>query len=339
MQNFWQKLNKPIFVLAPMADVTDYAFRTIINKYGKPDVFWTEFVSADGLAHPAAKEKLLIDLKFDKGEHPIVAQIFGSNEENMKNASALCRELGFDGVDINMGCPDRSIEKQGAGASMIKNLEKAKSIIRATKEGAVDIPVSVKTRIGYNKNEINTWIRGLLEEKLPVLTVHLRTRKEMSLVPAHWELMNDIVKLRNEISPETLIIGNGDVLNIEDANKKVLETGCDGIMIGRGIFGNPWLFNRRGINQEFSQLLGSPSAKQDHQKIYIPSLSEKLKVMLEHTKLFEEVLGGHKNFAIMKKHYKAYVNGFDGAKELRVKLMEARDYKEIENIVNDFLKK
>lgn len=316
MKNFWQKLNKPIFVLAPMADVTDYAFRTIINKYGKPDVFWTEFVSADGLAHETAREKLLIDFKFDKGEHPIVAQIFGSNEDNMRQAGKLCRDLGFDGVDINMGCPDKSIEKQGSGASMIKDLEKAKKIISAVKEGAGDIPVSVKTRIGYNKNEINTWIRGLLEERLPLLTVHLRTRKEMSLVPAHWELMEDIVKLRDEISPETLIIGNGDILNIKQGQEKVTQTGCDGIMIGRGIFGNPWLFSQKESID----------------------LEEKLKVMLEHTKLFEEVLGEHKNFAIMKKHYKAYVNGFDGAKDLRVKLMDAKDYNEIESIVNDFLK-
>ncbi len=334
MRNFWQQLKKPIFVLAPMADVTDYAFRTIINKYGKPDVFWTEFVSADGLAHLKAREKLMIDLKFDKGEHPIVAQIFGSNKENMKNAAKLCRELGFDGVDINMGCPDRSIEKQGAGASMIKDLAKAREIISATKEGAGDIPVSVKTRIGYNKNEINTWIRGLLEEKLPVLTVHLRTRKEMSLVPAHWELMQEIIKLRDEISPETLIIGNGDVLNLVDAEEKCKETGCDGVMIGRGIFGNPWLFNRRIL--QTSDIKSQKMS--DVKKEFSPSLSEKLKVMLEHTKLFEEVLGEHKNFAIMKKHYKAYVNNFDGAKDLRVKLMEADSYQEIEKITLDFLK-
>lgn len=338
MNNFWNKLNKPLFVLAPMADVTDYAFRTVINKYGKPDVLWTEFVAADGLAHPIAREKLLIDLKFDKAEHPIVAQIFGSNPQNIESASRLCKELGFDGVDINMGCPDRSVEKQGAGANLIKDINLAREIIKSARLGAGDIPVSVKTRIGYNKNEIDTWIRALLEERLPVLTVHLRTRKEMSLVPAHWELMKDIVKLRDEISPETLILGNGDVLDLEDAKKKCQETGCDGVMIGRGIFGNPWLF-RDARHIKFPEVLGSPSAQPDHQEIYMPSLSEKLRVMLEHTKLFEEVLGPHKNFAIMKKHYKAYVNGFDGAKDLRVKLMDAKDYAEIENIVNDFLKK
>lgn len=311
--------NRPFFVLAPMADVTDYAFRNIINKYGKPDVLWTEFVAADGLAHITAREKLLIDLKFDKGEHPIVAQIFGSNEENIKNAAALCRELGYDGIDINMGCPDKSIEKQGSGAGMIKNFDKAKAVIFSARKGAGEIPVSVKTRIGYNKNEIDTWIRSLLELNLPVLTVHLRTRKEMSLVPAHWELMKDIVKLRDEISPETLIIGNGDVLTIKDGYEKALESGCDGVMIGRGIFGNPWLFR--------------------YDEAYTPSLKEKLRVMLEHTKLFEEVLGPYKNFAIMKKHYKAYVNGFDGAKELRVRLMEAKDYLEIKDIVGNFLAK
>jgi nifR3 family TIM-barrel protein len=316
MKNFWNKLKKPIFVLAPMADVSDCAFRQIINKYGKPDVFWTEFVSADGLAHPKAREKLLIDLKYNENEHPIIAQIFGAKPENIREAAQLCAKLGFDGVDINMGCPDKAIEKQCAGAGMIKYPELARKIIEAAREGAGDLPVSVKTRIGYNKNEIDTWIRGLLEIKLPLLTVHLRTRKEMSDVPAHWELMKDILKLRNEISPETLIFGNGDVIDIKDAEQKVKETGCDGVMLGRAIFGNPWLFSGKTPTQE-----------------------EKLKVMIEHTKLFEKELGPYKNFAIMKKHYKAYVNGFDGAKELRVKLMEAETASEVEEITNDFLSK
>ncbi len=309
---FWGKLKKPIFVLAPMADVTDCVFREIIAKYGKPDVFWTEFVSADGLSHPEAREKLLIDLKFDKGEHPIVAQIFGSNVDNIRTAAMLCRDLGFDGIDINMGCPDKSIEKQSCGAAMIKNPMLAKEIIRVTKEAG--LPVSVKTRIGYNKNEIETWIRAILEENIAVLTVHLRTRKEMSKVPAHWDLMNRVVEIRDEMGKETLIFGNGDVTDLEDARRKVQETRCDGVMLGRAIFGNPWLFSE-----------------------HVPTLEEKLKVMIEHTKRFEEVLVKHKNFAIMKKHYKAYVHGFDGAKELRVKLMEAENAKEIEDITLEFL--
>jgi nifR3 family TIM-barrel protein len=320
VKNFWKTLPKPIFILAPMADVTDCAFRKVIVKYGKPDVVYTEFTSADGLAS-IGKDKLLINFKYSEQERPIVAQIFGGKPENIKKATALCAELGFDGIDINMGCPDRAVEKQLAGAGCIKNPKLAREIIRAAKEGAPNLPISVKTRIGYNKNEIDTWIRELLKEDLAALIVHLRTRKEMSLVPAHWDLMPSIVKLRDEMKKDTLIIGNGDVVDIDDARRKCKETGCDGVMLGRAIFGNPWLF----------------SYSSELENSHIPSLREKLKVMVEHTKLFEKMLGGVKNFAIMKKHYKAYVNGFDGAKELRVKLMDAENAEQVEKIVNNFL--
>ncbi len=313
--NFWEHLKRPIFCLAPMADVTDAAFRQIITKYGKPAIFFTEFVSADGLCS-TGKDKLLVDFMYSETERPIVAQIFGGKPENIKQASALCKELGFDGIDINMGCPDKSVEKQCAGAAMMRNTELAKEIIRAAKEGGGGLPISVKTRIGYNKNEIETWVRELLSEDLAALTVHLRTRKEMSNVPAHWELMKRIIEIRDELRVKTLILGNGDVMTLEEAEQKVKETGCDGVMLGRAIFGNPWLFSGK-----------------------IPTLQEKLKVMVEHTKLFEKMLGAHKNFAIMKKHYKAYVNGFDGAKELRMKLMEAENAAGIETITNDFLEK
>ncbi len=335
MKNFWLQLKKPFFVLAPMADVTDCAFRQIIAKYGKPDVFWTEFVAADGLAHPKAREKLLIDLRYTGDEHPIVAQIFGSNPDNIREAARLCRELGFDGVDINMGCPDRSIEKQGAGACMIKNPEQAKMVIRAAIEGAGDIPVSVKTRIGYNKNEIETWLPVILAEDIAALTVHLRTRKEMSKVAAHWDLMSGIVELRNKINPNIVLIGNGDAVDLEDAKKKVEESGCDGVMLGRAIFGNPFLFSKTKSN-----FFSTPLAPTD---LSLEKIQFRLQIMVEHTKLFEELLvsppAGGKNFAIMKKHYKAYVHGWDGAKELRTKLMDAKDATEVENIVNDFLNK
>ncbi len=319
---FWSQLKKPFFVLAPMADVTDAAFRRIIAKYsrhgeegGGPDVFWTEFVSADGLMS-RGRDALKYDLMYTEAERPIVAQLFGSNPEKMEGAARLCKELGFDGIDINMGCPDKSIEKQGAGACMIKNPESAKAIIRAAQRGAEGLPVSVKTRIGYNKNEIDTWVPALLEENIAALTIHARTRKEMSKVPARWEHVKEVVEIRNKMGKNTLILGNGDVLTIEDARKKVAETGCDGVMIGRGIFGNPWLF--------------------DQNKKEIP-LEEKLRVMVEHTKLFEELLGEVKSFSIMKKHYKAYVQGFDGAKELREKLMLCNTAGEIETIVEQFL--
>lgn len=316
---FWAKLKKPFFVLAPMADVTDAAFRRLIEKYGKPHVFWTEFVSADGLCSEG-KKVLVRDLEFTKKEKPIVAQLFSSKPEKMREAAALCQKLGFDGIDINMGCPDRSIEKQGCGAAMIKNPKLAREIIRAAKEGAPKLPISVKTRIGYNKNEISTWIPELLSEGIAALTIHCRTRKEMSLVPARWEHVREVIELRNKISPETLIIGNGDLIDMDDARAKAKEFGADGVMLGRAIFGNPWLFSSL------------------HGKQIVPTIKEKLEVMVLHTKLYEKLLGDIKSFAIMKKHYKAYVNGFEGAKEFRTELMEAKDAKEVGNKVTAFLK-
>ena len=328
--SFWQQLPKPILVLAPMADVTDAAFRQMIAKYsshtradgtvGGPDVFWTEFVSADGLARatPEGKEKLMADLIYGEEERPIVAQLFSSNEEHMESAAALCRELGFDGVDINMGCPDRSIERQGCGSAMIKNPAKARAIIRAAKRGAGDLPVSVKTRVGYNQDELETWLPELLAENPAVITVHARTRKEMSKVPARWERVARAVEIRNELGSETLIFGNGDALSIEDAREKAAESNADGVMLGRAIFGNPWLFHPE---KDLSNV----------------SLEERFEALLEHTKLFEKLLS-HKNFAIMKKHYKAYVNGFHGAAELRAELMEAADSGEIEKIIKAYLR-
>ena len=321
---FWEKLKKPIFALAPMANITDCAFRQIIAKYGKPNVFYTEFVSADGLAHPVAQEKLLVDLKYGENEHPIVAQIFGSKPENFFKTAQLLKEMGFDGIDINMGCPDKNVEKQGAGANMMKNPKLAQEVILATKEGSGGLPVSVKTRIGYSKNMLSEWLPVLFETKLAAITVHARTRKEMSLVPARWEHLKEAVEIRDAFdnsSNKTLILGNGDVKNLTEAYQRVEETGCDGVMIGRGVFGNPWVFNREMIGKEVS-------------------VQQKLKVMIEHTYLFEKLLTAHKDFNIMKKHYKAYVNGFDNAKELRIELMEnAVDASAVEKITNEFIAK
>jgi len=326
--DFWKKLKKarkPFSVIAPMANVTDAAFRRMFAKYGKPDVMWTEFVSADGLVSPGRKN-LLIDLRYSPKERPIVAQLFTGHPEAMKKAAAITAKLGFDGIDINMGCPDRAVERQGGGSAMIKDPKNALKVLEAAREGAKisgkDIPVSVKTRIGYNKVDLD-WIRLLLEQKLPALTVHLRTRKEMSDVPAHWGLMPDIVKLRDEISPETLVIGNGDVESLEDGRKKIRQSGCDGVMIGCGIFGKPWFFEKR-----------------PHER----TPEERLKILVEHAKLFEKEFGprkssrGLKSFAVMRKHFKAYVSGWDGAKELRAELMKAENAKEVETIVKHYLK-
>jgi len=310
--NFWNKLKTPFFVLAPMADVTDAPFRRMIAKYsaheradgtvGGPDVTWTEFVAADGLvrATPEGKKKLMADLIYDETERPIIAQLFSSTEEHMEYAANLCRELGFDGVDINMGCPDRSIEKQGCGAAMMRNPESAIGIIRAAKRGAKmgeegGIPVSVKTRIGYNQDQLEEWIPMLLAENPATLVVHGRTRKEMSKVPAKWERIKRAVEIRDEMQKgaenKTVIIGNGDALSLADARQKASLSGVDGVMLGRAVFGNPWL-------------------------LLLP----------------------FKNFSVMKKHYKAYVKDFNGAHELRAKLMEQDTAEGVREVVEDFIK-
>ncbi len=309
MDSFWKKLNAPFFVLAPMADVTDPAYRSLIAGYGAPDVMWTEFVSADGLYHTREKKgmmdeenPLMRDLQFGEHERPIVAQLFSSIPENMAYAAKLCKELGFDGVDINMGCPDKAIERQGCGSAMIKNPELARAIIRAAKESG--LPVSVKTRIGYNTEIMDEWLPQVLAEKPDALTVHLRTRKEMSKVPAHWDLMSRAVALRDKHSPETRILGNGDVASLEDARAKAFATGADGIMLGRAVFGNPWLFTGRPIEtitrEEKLAALGELAVRYEH-------------------------LRPRKSFHLLKKHVKAFVNGFDEASELRVQLMDAPD--------------
>lgn len=327
-KGFWTKLNKPFFILAPMADVTDPAFRRIIAKYGKPDVIYTEFVSSNGL-FLGSGDALIKDLDFTQKERPIVAQFFTENPEMMKKSAELAVKLHFDGIDINMGCPDKSIEKQGAGSALIKNHKLAIELIKSAKEGAGDLPVSVKTRIGYNKDELESWLPALLSAEPAVIIIHARTRKQMSKSPADWNFIKKAVEIRDSLKSKqidnqrvaldnqhsVLIVGNGDVVDIKDAREKAKESGADGVMLGRAIFGNPWLF--------------APNKKEI-------TIKEKLKVLIEHTKLFEKITP-HKNFSIMKKHYKAYVNGWKGAKELRIKLMETKNANEVELTIKQYL--
>lgn len=367
--NFWNKLPKPFLCLAPLADVTDVAFRFIISKYSKDKsaprsciidasevgfVTYTEFVSADGLvrAPEEGRRKLLKDLEYSEIERPIVAQFFTSKPEMMEKAARLALELGFDGVDINMGCPDQSIERQGAGAALIKDAKLAREIIAAAKQGATlrpvqgfqgrpevfegrqaqgnrNLPVSVKTRLGYNKDELETWLPELLAENPAAITIHARTRREMSKVPARWERVKRAVEIRNEVSrgtldtEKTLIIGNGDVRSVEDAILKCKETGADGAMLGRAIFGTPYLFSN---SFEWFQDKSNPEVKR---KI--------VEILIEHAKLFEEKLGGIKSFALMKKHFKSYLLGLEGVKELKEKLMDTNNASEVEAVIKDFL--
>ena len=312
--NFWEKLKRPIMVMAPMSGVTDGAFRQMFVKYGKPDVFWTEFVSVDGLLSERGRKYCLDVLRFSAGERPIVAQVFGADPALFEKAAKIIAELGFDGIDINMGCPDRDIEKKGGGAALIKTPELAKEIIRATLRGAQSgqkkIPVSVKTRIGYEKNDIEEWIPAILEENVAALTVHFRTKKDMYRLPARWELAEEIVKLRNKHSPETIILGNGDVKSLAEAKKLSAETGVDGVMFGRVILGEPWFFS-------------------DH----VPTVSERLNAIIEHAEIFYG-----KHFDSMKKHFHAYTKGFAGAKELRERLMKVKNMTEAKEIIESFLK-
>lgn len=265
------------------------------------------------------REVLLRDLVFTDAERPIVAQFFTSDPDVMEKTAALAAELGFDGVDINMGCPDRSVEKCGAGAALIKDPKRAKELIRAAKRGAANgsksLPVSVKTRLGYNKDILDEWLPALLEEEPATVIIHARTRKEMSKVPARWERVKKAVNIRDALGSQTLILGNGDVTDMADARKKVEETGADGAMLGRAIFGRPWLWSEDTTY----------------------SLAARLRIAVEHAKLFEELFGGVKNVSIMKKHFKAYVHGFDGAKELRMELMETENAAQVEELVEGWL--
>jgi tRNA-dihydrouridine synthase len=290
-----------------MEDVTDAAFRAHIAAYSArdiPRVFYTEFTSADGLmrAEEAGRSKLLKKLEFSDAERPMVAQLFTSSPAHMEAGARLCRELGFDGFDINMGCPDRAVERQGCGSALIRTPELARELIRAAKRGAGDMPVSVKTRLGYSADELETWLPVLLSEEPAVVTLHARTRKELSDVPARWERIARAVEIRDALTSRTLIVGNGDVRDLADARAKAAQTGCDGVMLGRAIFGNPWLFTDRA---------GQPSKE------------EKLRGLIEHITRFEQKLSGFQNDAVMKRHFKAYIGGWDGAKELRAQLMEA----------------
>lgn len=307
-RGFWGKLRRPFFVLAPMADVTDFAFREMLARSAPPDVFWTEFVSADGLCS-RGKEKLMIDLKFSRKQKPIVAQIFTSHPEHARQAAELIATLGFDGIDLNFGCPDKKVERQGAGAALLKDPDRAQQIVFATKEGiraaGKKIPVSVKTRIGYNQVAIDSWLPKIFATEPAVITIHLRTRKEMSRVPAHWELMPKIVALRARYFEHTkikpLLIGNGDVRDITDAKTKAQAYAIDGVMIGRGVFGNPWAFARRKRNI---------------------TPQERMRALYEHTKLFEKTFAGKKSFSVMKKHFKSYTLALPHAHVLRSALMQ-----------------
>jgi nifR3 family TIM-barrel protein len=345
--DFWEKIRKPIIGLAPMDGVTDAAFRQIVVKHGKPDIIFTEFTTVEGLAHGAIKP--LKAFEYEKNEHPIIAQIFGTNLEAYYSSCFVICELGFDGIDINMGCPSKSVFAHGAGAKLISTPELAQKIIKQCQKAATDwlegasledanvhpriieyiktspkihakpkrklLPISVKTRTGLDEHITEEWISALLDAEPDNISLHGRTFKQMYSGEADWKEIAKAAKLIKKLRPATTILGNGDVSSHKDALAKIKKYKVDGVLIGRGCFGNPWVFQK-----------------------YDASIKEKLETAIEHCEIYEKINGIRpKSFAPLKKHLGWYCKGFDGAKETRMELMQANSANDVKTIVKSIL--
>lgn len=316
-KNFWADLPKPFFVLAPMEDVTDVIFRHVVKEAGAPDVYFTEFTNSDSYCHPDGRQSVQGRLTFTEDEKPIVAHIWGDNPEYFRQMSLGLAEMGFSGLDINMGCPVRNVVRRGKGSGLILRPEVASELIEAAKAGG--LPVSVKTRIGYEEMvEMTDWITHLLKQDIVNLSVHLRTRKEMSKVDAHWDVISQIVAIRDRIAPQTLITINGDIPDRQTGLKLVKEYGVDGVMIGRGVFNNPFAFEEQ--------------AKEHSVQEYIDLLRLQLDLQDQYSESVPRPVAGLRRF------FKIYVKGFPGASDLRAQLMEAESTDEIRELLNEFFK-
>jgi nifR3 family TIM-barrel protein len=319
MSNFWKDFKGPVFSLAPMEDVTDTVFREIVmgmSAPGKLHAVFTEFTSVEGMNHPVGRERVSERLIVNDSEREIlkklgiklVAQIWGRNPEIYHNiAKYISENYDFDGIDINMGCPVKKVFKIGACSALIGEPDLAKEIVLATKEGT-HLPVSVKTRTGIKEHQTETWISQLLEVNPAAIILHGRTQRMQSEGDASWEEIKKAVDLKNKINPGIPFYGNGDVFSYEKGLQRIDETGVDGVMIGRGIFQNPWFFNpeKTEINKE-----------------------ERIAKLIEHTKLFEKTWSPNKNFNILKRFYKIYLNSFEGAAKMRADLMTVKSYEEV----------
>lgn len=324
--NFWKGLKKPIIGLAPMDGVTDAAMRYITKKYGNPDVMFTEFTNVEGISHAIRSHKwspshrLARNFKYDESQRPIVAQLFGKDPGSFRLAAKLMVELGFDGVDINMGCPAKNVSEHGSGAALIGQPDLAGEIISAVQQGVSEsasqrgiseIPVSVKTRMGIDQVVTEKWIEHLLQFDLAAITLHGRTLKQMYQGLADWEEIGKAAKLIKESKKEIIFLGNGDLKDIADCRLHIAEYGCDGVLIGRAAMGAPWVFD--------------PKFKEK-------SIKEKVEMMIEHSRKYEEFFPGEA-FMPMRKHLAWYAKGFDGASELRQKLVMTNSAEEVEQIL------
>lgn len=314
----WDRLPRPARILAPMEDVTDSVFRRVVARAGRPDLFFTEFTGADAL-FTRARRSVGKRLQFTEEERPIIAQIWGNDPENYRRAAGLVREMGFDGLDINMGCPMKKIVRKGHCSALIENPSLARELILAAMEGAGAMPVSVKTRIGLHSVKTVEWCGFLLELGPAALTVHGRTSAEQSEGRADWEEVARVVALRDEMGRSTRIIGNGDVRSYAEADEKCERYGVDGVMVGRGIFENLFVFRKDG--RSYAAL----------------SASEKVGYFRRHMELYHETWGERRNYEVLKKFVKTYIREFDRAPDLVDAIMQTHAYDEAEELLDRFL--
>ncbi len=326
LNDFWKDLPASFFALAPMEDVTDTVFRELVLSASYPgnlNVLFTEFTSVEGLCHPKGREAVIHRLRINVSERQflnqhkskLVAQIWGSSPEKYYEASRYIAEtFEFDGIDINMGCPVAKIVKQGACSALIGQYELVNEIIEAVREGS-GLPVSVKTRTGIREHQTTEWLSHLLKSGVSAITLHARTQRMMSEKPAEWEQVKLAVEARNQINPQAKIIGNGDVESLLHGQILMEHTGADGVMVGRGIFSNPWFFADDNAPR---------------------SVEEKLRLLEKHISNFASTWGSTRNFSLLKRFFKIYINEFEGAAALRGQLMEAHDYDEALGIVTRF---
>ena len=315
-ENFWNDLPRPFFVLAPMEDVTDVVFRHVVSEAARPDVFFTEFTNSESYCHPEGNASVRGRLTFTEDEQPIVAHIWGDKPEFFRQMSIGMAERGFQGIDLNMGCPVPNVAGNGKGSGLILRPDVAAELIEAAKAGG--LPVSVKTRLGYTSvDEWKPWLTHILKQNIANLSIHLRTRKEMSKADAHWELIPDIKKLRDEIAPDTLLTINGDIPDRQTGMELVERYGVDGVMIGRGIFHNPFAFEKEPRDHTSEELL------------------ELLHLHLDlHDRYSEEL--EPRPFKALHRFFKIYVKGFRGASGLRHALMSTSTTDEVRDMLRAF---
>lgn len=321
--NFWKTPKRPLVMLAPMEDVTDTAFRELVLHNTHPghlDVIFTEFTSTDGLCHPVGRQnvaqRLVVsdterELLKEKGVK-IVAQIWGNKPEKYFEAVKFIEEnYNFDGIDINMGCPVRNVVAHGSCSALIDNEPLAEEIIKATRE-ATSLPVSVKTRIGLKKVDTERWMNFLFRQPLDGVILHGRIQKQMSEGEADWNEIAKASAIRDKVAPDVPLIGNGDVFSLDDLQERCDRYKAGGVMIGRGIFKNPWMF-------QFS--------------LSDIDIEKRLNTLLKHLELYEAAWGESRPFPILKRFFKIYISDFRGAAELRKELMESNDFEEAKRVV------